>query len=267
MTAVASIGQNILSAAHDKTLRLWDADSGKQINQYYPEKEFESAVRSILPIDAQHFVTGGSDFGVFRLWHVEKGHVRRFEGIRFWATDFARLDGSCIAMATRGYCDVDVWDLERAERLHRCSGHESVVNTVAVLDAKHGYPEPGKSIGLWTLEPGSRLERFKGLDWWISGYAILPSGSIVSASWNGDVTLWDGSSGAEICRSRASTKDGHASLCSMSGASYLMAFMMRIGRSGFGMWTQGKSCTGLKATERREGCEGPRSNPHPVGVR
>jgi WD40 repeat protein len=201
VTAVASIGQNILSAAHDKTLRLWDANSGKQINQYYPEKEFESAVRSILPIDAQHFVTGGSDFGVFRLWHVEKGHVRRFEGIRFWATDFARLDGSCIAMATGGYCDVDVWDLERAERLHRCSGHESVVNTVAVLDAKHLLSGAwDKSIRLWTLEPGSRLERFKGLDWWISGYAILPSGSIVSASWNGDVTLWDGSSGAEIRR-------------------------------------------------------------------
>jgi WD40 repeat protein len=201
VTAVASMGQSILSAAYDKTLRLWDADSGKEIKQYYPEEEFKFPVLSILPIDPQHFVTGGSDYGVFRLWHVEKGHVRRFEGIRFLAMDFARLDGSCIAIASGGYCEIDVWDLERGERLHRCGGHESRVNTVAVLDAKHLLSgAEDKSIRLWTLEPGSRLERFKGLDWWISGYAILPSGSIVSASWNGDVTLWDGSSGAEIRR-------------------------------------------------------------------
>jgi WD40 repeat protein len=201
VTCVASIGPLILSAADDRTLRVWDRKSGAEVRQLGKELDFKHPLFRIFPLDARRFLTGGGEYGVFHLWDVENGLVRTFDSIRFWALDFALLEGTRIALCAAGYSDIDTWDIVSGERLNRCGGHGTSVLCIAALDAEHVLSGAhGASIKLWSLRDEKRLQRFRGLEWWIAGFTVLGDGRVISASWNGVATLWDGATGKELRR-------------------------------------------------------------------
>jgi hypothetical protein len=60
------------------------------------------------------------------------------------------------------------------------------LNCIAALDAKHVLSGAhDASIRLWSLRDEKRLQRFRGLEWWIAGFTVLGDGRVISASWEG----------------------------------------------------------------------------------
>ena len=64
-------GKRIVSGSHDKTVRLWEADSGKPIGA--PMKGHTDRVRSVaFSPDGKRIVSGSYDNTV-RLWEADSG--------------------------------------------------------------------------------------------------------------------------------------------------------------------------------------------------
>jgi len=200
-TALAVVGSRHLVASFlDKTLRLWDLDKPDQQPQILGGEELKRPVMSLASLDGRRFLSGGSDYGVFRLWDTESGReLRQFEGVRFWAMTFAPLDSRRVVVGTTGYCEVEVWDIESGEKLNSFGGHSSNVTSVAVLDSQHVLSASyDRTIRLWSLKSNEKLTRFKGLDWWVSSFIVLDDRRVLTGAWWGALTLWDIETGDEL---------------------------------------------------------------------
>src|SRR5215510_2810648 len=161
-TAIAVVDRHRLIASFtDKTLRLWDIDQPQDAPQFLDIKDGKGPVMSLAALDGCRFLSGGSDYGVFRLWDAEAAReLRKFEGIRYWALSLAPLDSRRVVVATAGYCEVEIWDIERAEKLSNFSGHSSSVMSVAVLDSLRVLSASSdRTIRLWSSEASEKLTR------------------------------------------------------------------------------------------------------------
>jgi WD40 repeat protein len=197
-------GKRIVTASDDKTLRLWNAQSGKQIGE--PLTGHSGAVNSAaFSPDGKYIVTGSSDETV-RLWDAEtgkqigkplQGHTSTVFSVAF------SPDGKRITSASADKT-VRLWDIESAKQIGEpLTGHTDYV-------ARAAFSPDGKrvvtaswdgSVRLWDAESRKEI----GYPRWgdtldgVFSAAFSPNGKrIVSANGDKTVRLWDVDSGKQI---------------------------------------------------------------------
>ena len=76
--AVLADGRRALSGSGDRTLRLWDLETGAELRRF---EGHEGRVSSVTLLPDGRRALSGSDDETLRLWDLETGaELRRFEG-------------------------------------------------------------------------------------------------------------------------------------------------------------------------------------------
>src|SRR5215510_9145962 len=219
-TSIAVDHHQLIAGFSDKSLRLWDLEKSEAPPQLVDGKDSRAPIMSLAILDGRRFLSGGSDFGVLRLWDRETAReLRKFEGVRFWALSLATLDSRRLVVATAGFCEVEIWDVESGEKLRNFGGHSSSVTSVAVLDRLHVLSaSEDRTIRLWNLEANEKLTRYKGLDRWVSSFIVLGDRRILTGDWLGALTLWDIETGEEVLAFKTQHKGWVAHLTRLDGS-------------------------------------------------
>ena len=172
--AVSPDSRYFLAGSADKTLKLWELETGKEIRQYPGHQNGVSAV-AISP-DGKKAVSGclgqiqpnlsaGANSRTIRLFDVDTGKfIRSFNGHQggIWGLAFSP-DGnqfvSCGEDST-----VRLWDVQTAKEIRRFSGHTAPVLCVTFSSDGKYLLSGGrdKSIRLWNAATGQELRRFEG---------------------------------------------------------------------------------------------------------
>jgi len=208
-------GTQVLSASSDKTVKLWDIASGREIRTFSGHK---STVRSVaFSPDGKRFISGSYDNTV-KLWDIASGQeLRTFSGHTEWVSSVAfspdgkRLlsgTGKGTGIANSGKGEIKLWDAESGKEIKSFPGHSQGINSVAfspdgktVVSGSHD-----KTIKLWDVASGRELRTFSGHKDYVWSVAFSPDGKrLVSGSMEGAIKLWDIASGQEIL-----TLSGHA---------------------------------------------------------
>ncbi|EDR02557.1 uncharacterized protein LACBIDRAFT_393910 [Laccaria bicolor S238N-H82] len=196
-------GRHIVSGSDDKTVRVWDAQTGQTV--MHPLKGHEDHVTSVaFSPDGRHIISGSDDKTV-RVWDAQTGQevMDPLKGHEFWVKSVAfSPDGRHIVS---GSCDktVRLWDAQTGQSvMHPLKGHHAWVTSVT-FSPDGRYIVSGscdKTVRVWDAQTGqSVMHPLKGHHGWVASVAFSPdSRHIVSGSCDNTVRVWDAQTGQNV---------------------------------------------------------------------
>ncbi|MBT4865890.1 MAG: protein kinase [Planctomycetaceae bacterium] len=183
-------GKRIVSGGNDKTVRVWDTLTGKEVRTLSGHTQWVSSV-AFSP-DGKRIVSGSID-GI-RLWNSSTGQeirTLRKVGGAVNSVEFSS-DGKWI-VSGHGWSDgavsqMKLWDAATGGNTKTLVGHSHLITAVAFSpDGKWIVSgSADKTIKLWDAETGQNTKTLVGHSDYITRVAFSPDGkSIVSGSLDG----------------------------------------------------------------------------------
>ena len=190
--AVTSDGKRALSASSDRTLRLWDLNTGRTLATL---EGHSAGVQSVaVAPDGKRAVSASWDH-TLKVWELETGRALcTLEGHGEGIYCVVVTPDGVHAVSASGDHTLIVWDLEAGRALETLEGHSGPVLGVAVTpDGRRAVSaSQDRTLKLWDLETGRVLHTLTGHYADVNGVAVTPNGKwAVSASDDRTVRIWD----------------------------------------------------------------------------
>ncbi|KAJ7254335.1 WD40-repeat-containing domain protein [Mycena haematopus] len=198
-------GKWIVSGSDDKTVRVWDSESGEVVAG--PFNGHTNCVNSVAFSPNGKYIVSGSDDNTVCVWDAESGEVVAgpLHGHTSWVKSVAFSPDSKHIVSGSNDLTVCVWDAESGEVVAGpFNGHTDCVNSVAFSpDNKQivsGSDDGHCACGMQRAASGDVVAGpFNGHTSMVSTVAFSPDGKqIVSGSYDNTVRVWDAKSGEVV---------------------------------------------------------------------
>jgi WD40 repeat protein len=160
--AVTPDGRRAVSGSEDKTLKVWDLETGEELRTLRGHEAWVQAVA--LSPDGRRAVSGSED-RTLKVWDLEMGEeLATLRGHKDDVNAVALTPDGRRAVSGSDDQTLKVWDLERGEELHTLRGHEDWVRAVALSpDGRRAVSgSADQTLKVWDLERGEELATFTG---------------------------------------------------------------------------------------------------------
>ena len=201
--AVSKDGKRILSGSQDYTMRLWDTETGKEV-QKFEGKGWAWSV-AFSPDEKKVLSSGGVD-KTMRLWNVADGkEERQFIGNTsfVYGAAFAPDGKHVAASGAKDDCSIRIFETNTAKEVHKLEGHKGWVWKIAYSPDGKKLASVGAndmSFRIWDVETGNTLIEGKDAhEGNVIGLAFSPDGkSLLTTGRDVCVKLWDVEKGTLI---------------------------------------------------------------------
>ncbi|MDA0836255.1 MAG: protein kinase [Planctomycetota bacterium] len=204
--AVSPDGKSIASGSEDKTIRVWDSSTGKEITALPGHTR---VITCLAFSPCGRFLASGSGDLTVRLWDLDTGSQwALFQGHKRPVSTLAYSPNGEI-LASGGFDrNVILWDTTDGKEITRVGDHPHRVRGSAfspdgtTLATGGGIPDKPGDIYLWDVREIRQGKRsptiLKGHFGSVNTVAFSPDGkTLASGSWDQTVKLWDILSGRE----------------------------------------------------------------------
>jgi WD40 repeat protein len=208
--AVSSDGERLLTSGEDRTLRLWDTETGRELCVF--EGHAEPVGGAALSSDGKRVLSCSQD-KTMRLWDAVSGRE-----LSKWTVSAGAPN--CVAFGPEGKAlsgNVDgtltIWDLKGDARPVVLSGHTGQVRGIAYCEkAKLAATcSWDRSIRLWNVTSGEEVRVLTGHTDAVPGISFSSDGArLLSASFDGSLRIWDVATGQELKRINSTALHGAA---------------------------------------------------------
>ncbi|MCA2650224.1 MAG: hypothetical protein IM326_02710, partial [Microcystis sp. M020S1] len=157
-------GKTLVSGSDDKTIKLWNVETGKEIRTLYGH---DNSVTSVNFSPDGKTLVSGSDDNTIKLWNVETGQeIRTLYGHDSYVSSVNfSPDGKTLVSGSYDKT-IKLWDVETGQEIRTLYGHDNFVYSVNFSpDGKTLVSGSNdKTIKLWNVETGQEIRTFKGHD-------------------------------------------------------------------------------------------------------
>ncbi len=205
-TVVSPDGKHLLSGSWDGTLKLWNADSGKEVHTF---KGHTRPVNSVcFSPDGSPWVLSGSDDKTIKLWDTASGkEIQTYEGHTRPVNSVCFSPGGSRVLSGSDDKTIKLWGAASGKEIQTFKGHTGEVNSVC-FSSKGSLVLSGsddKTIKLWEVKSDRVIRTFTRHTGEVNSVCFSPKDSeILSGSDDGTVKLWDIETGKET-----QTFEGH----------------------------------------------------------
>jgi WD40 repeat protein len=186
-------GQRLVSGSNDKTIKLWNAQTGEE-TLTLPGTNLIEAV--CFSPDGYCVISGDWDNNI-KVWNSNtgeeirtlSGHSRKVRSIRFSPDGQTLVSGSSDKT-------LKIWQFESGEVLHTLTGHTgwfAGVNSVAISPDGQTLASGSedRTIKLWNAATGAVITTLSGHSRGVSAVAFSPDGqTLASGSWDKTIKIW-----------------------------------------------------------------------------
>ena len=197
------LGVNIVSGSWDKTLRVWDINSGECVQKL---EGHEDSIICITVLPDGSLVSGSRDNNLYIWKNNSTEYPQALKGHEDSVTCTALLpDGRLVS----GSYDntLRVWDISSGKCIQILKGHEAYLTCITVLP--NGYVVSGsldKTVRIWDINRGECLHTLQGHTDCVTCVIVLPNEHVISGSRDSTLRIWDTNSGKCL-----KTLNGHES--------------------------------------------------------
>ena len=185
-------GSLVLTASTDRTARIWDARSGRQLLTF-PGHRLMVTSASFSP-NAQTVLTTSAD-GTARLWEVSSGRLLHELAGHGMAVESGQFSSNGSAVVTAGHDGTArIWDVQSGRLLHTLAGHrERVTAATYSRDGRRILTASWDRSGrIWDAASGRLLRVLVGHNARINLAAFTADGQrVATAGWDQTVRLWN----------------------------------------------------------------------------
>jgi WD40 repeat protein len=192
-------GKTLASGSDDKTIKLWDVTTGKEIGTL---NGHSNEVLSVSFSPDGKTLASGSDDKTIKLWDVATGKkIRTINGhsssvlsVSFSPDDKTLASGSDDKT-------IKLWDVATGKKTRTINGHSSSVLSISFSpDGKTlASGSDDKTIKLWDVATGKKIHTLKGHSSSVLSVSFSPDGkTLASGSGDNTIKLWDVATGKEI---------------------------------------------------------------------
>jgi WD40 repeat protein/predicted Ser/Thr protein kinase len=210
-------GRRLASASMDRTVKIWDAHTGKVVRTI--EVRYRLGNRVIAGVvyvlcwspDGRH-LAGAANNGTVKLWdgqtgqevHTLQGQILKNRSNSMRSVCFSP-DGRCLASASQDGT-VQLWDPQTGQEIRTL--HTGQVSSVCFSPdcCRLAGASEGKTVKVWDAQTGQEVLSLKGHSGRVISVCFSPDGKrLASASMDQTVKVWDAQTGKEMLNSQ-----GHA---------------------------------------------------------
>ncbi|HTG32061.1 MAG TPA: TIR domain-containing protein [Thermoanaerobaculia bacterium] len=185
-------GKRALSGAEDKTVRLWDVETGRWLRVL--EGHSEQVKTVAWSADQRRALSGAFDH-TLRLWDVETRQcLQVFEGhtANVWTVSWSTNQNHALSGSYDG--TMRLWDVETGHCMRVFEGHRGDVRSVAWSADQRRVLSSGvdHTVRLWDVETGRCLQVLEGHTDFVRSVAwSADQHRVLSAADDQTVRLWD----------------------------------------------------------------------------
>ncbi len=190
---VSRDGHTLVSGSGDKTIKLWDMDTG-QLVRTLPEDS--AAILSVALSPDGQILTSGSyaTQQAIKIWHLNTDKPRPTFGIasNVWSVALSP-DGKNVASSS-GDGSISIWNLQTRTLRRTLIGHSDTVWSVAISPDGQTLVSGSKdkTVKIWNFQTGALLRTLSGHSDRVRSVAISPDGqTVVSSSWDKSIKIWN----------------------------------------------------------------------------
>jgi len=203
-------GRRIASAGRDRTVRIWDANTGANLMTLRGHEQDVYTV-SFSP-DGRRVVSAGKDRTI-RVWDADGGkELMTLRGHEGPVGAVFSPNGEHIVSGSEDLT-LKVWDAQTGKELRTLKGHESPLTCHRVSpDGKRiASGSKDKTIRLWDLTTGELLKTIRGHGDVVRDIAFSPDGTQIVSGGDKTVKIWDAQMAEEL-----RTLTGHSGVTSVA---------------------------------------------------
>ncbi|MEW6409664.1 MAG: caspase family protein [Nitrospirota bacterium] len=192
-------GRHILTGSYDKTLKLWNAQTGREIRTFHGHGYFITKI-AISP-DGKYAISGSWDKTI-KLWNIETGEdVRTLYGHKGSVYNVAFSPDGKYILSGSGDKTLKLWDALTGREIRTFHGHTGTVYcAVFSSDGKHALSgSADNTLRLWEVSTGREIGTYKGHAAAVTCAVFTSSnGYFLSGSSDKTLKLWEISTGKAI---------------------------------------------------------------------